>query len=79
MQDSRRQVTVSVFSAFWTPKGRHFQEVGTFINNSLQQIDQLYPNEKFGFNGRHIEITTLFVSTLQGRFTLRLLDTYAAK
>ena len=51
---------VSILSAFWTPGGRQFHEVATFNNNSIHYIDELYPNEKFGFNGRHVEITTLF-------------------
>ena len=51
---------VSVLSALWKSSGRSFQEVAIFKNNSLHFIDDLYPNGKFGFNGRHIQITTLF-------------------
>ena len=52
--------SISVLSAFWTLAGRQFQEVAIFNNNSLDFTDQLYPNKKFGLNGRHINITTLF-------------------
>lgn len=62
---------VSVFAGVWTPQGRAFQRVGMrdasggaggVGSGALRMTDVVFPNARFGFNGRHFFVSTNYVS-----------------
>ncbi len=58
--------TAAVYNAFFTAKGRNFQEIGKYRpsskSNKFEMIDSIFANEKYGFNGRKFIITLNYVS-----------------
>ena len=46
----------------WTDAGRQFQEVGTYGKSGLSLKQDIFPNYKYGFNGRHFSVSTNYVS-----------------
>ena len=51
-----------ILSAMWTSDGRRFQEVGTYDKRGLNLHNAIFPNYKYGFNGRHFRVSTNYVS-----------------
>ncbi|KAK2169681.1 hypothetical protein NP493_1182g00009 [Ridgeia piscesae] len=52
--------TYGVFTALYQRDGRRFQEVGSYVGSTLRLTgdQELFPNVKFGLNGRHLLVTT---------------------
>ena len=51
-----------VYSAFFTTDGREFQIIGAVVNGNLQMYNVMFPNEKYGFNGRKLRLGINYVS-----------------
>lgn len=49
-----------VYSAMWKPAGRFFEK-SAYIRKG-QIVGEIYPNEKYGLNGRKLRVTHLPVS-----------------
>ena len=50
-------------ASLWKPEGkRTFGVVGRYRSNAWILADEVFPNEKYGFNGRKFNIVTKFVS-----------------
>ena len=58
----RELIAPRFLTHFGPTLGRHFQVIGVYCNETLDMFDDIFPNEKFGLNGRHLQISTLFVS-----------------
>ncbi len=59
--------TTTVYNAFFTAKGRQFQEIGKYKpsskgNNKFEMIDDVFANQKYGFNGRTFIVSINYVS-----------------
>ncbi len=50
-----------ILSADWTPEGRKFSHIGSHKEHKLHMQNNIFPNEKYGFNGREFTITTNMV------------------
>ena len=52
-----------VFTGLYQGDGRQFQEVGTYEHPMLrlEPDGDMFPNVKFGLNGRHMMVTTNYV------------------
>ena len=52
-----------VFTALYRGDGRTFQEVGTYEHSMLrlETHGDMFPNVKFGLNGRHLIVSTNYV------------------
>jgi len=52
-----------VFTALYQRDGRRFQEIGSYVGSTLRLTgdQELFPNVKFGLNGRHLIVTTNYV------------------
>ena len=48
---------VEFHAAMWKPYGREFQSIGHFKDGRVSMISKPFPNEDYGFNGRHFIIT----------------------
>ena len=55
-------IQVTLNAAFWKPEGRTFHQIGTYRKLGWNLRDDVFPNRKFGFNGRGLKIVTNFVS-----------------
>ena len=55
-----------LFSASWKSDGRRFEQIGRYkIQAQYWELwNDVFPNEKYHFNGRHIRIITNFVSLI---------------
>ena len=51
--------------------GRRFRPTGKYELGKLHMMDSLFPNERYGFNGRKFRITTNFVSVFLISFLLK--------
>ncbi len=60
-QISSAMSSVSIYSALWKPYGREFQRIGSYADNFLKLWDDVFPNVKYGLNGRKFFITINFV------------------
>ena len=56
------QSEYEIYNAFWMSDGRRFRPAGKYELGKLHMVDSLFPNERYGFNGRKFRITTNFVS-----------------
>ena len=47
-------------AALWKPKQqRRFGVIGRYRANTWSLLDDVFPNEKYGFNGRRFHIVTM--------------------
>ena len=54
-------------SAAWKPsKHRVFETIGNFTGGEWQLTQPVFPNEQYGFNGRHFTVVTNLVSLVAG-------------
>ena len=50
-------------SAAWKPnQSRVFETIGNFTGGEWQLTQPVFPNEQYGFNGRHFTVVTNLVS-----------------
>ena len=73
MEDTARELTniLSVaisdscdavfYTLLYQHQGRQFQKIATYYNNSLMVTDKLFPNKRYGLNGRKLLIGTNMV------------------
>ena len=53
---------VAIYSAAWTVDGRKFERIGFAVEDALFLKSSLFPNEKYGLNGRKFIVAFNFVS-----------------
>ena len=59
----QNQTRFALSSAAWKPNRRRvFETIGDFIGEKWQLTQPVFPNEQYGFNGRHFTVVTNLVS-----------------
>ncbi len=64
--DCQTESDVSLHSAAWKPSGRRFERIGVYNNKTTdwKLTAEVFPNEKYFFNGRTFRAIGLFVSRI---------------
>ena len=74
-QRSSQDPIASISSAAWLTRGRGFQQIGSVSSAGELRLDdgEIFPNAKFGFNGRKFMFSTKEVCITWLMFECRLL------